>query len=241
MDGKEITDMAARLEALRVQRGVGRLPPKPKQPESSTKLTYRCPSTVSMEEVEAKQERYRRQELWDAAKIPRRHREHLQREPVWAEGVAEQAWDVVTNTRGTLALIGPRGTGKTQLAVWLAWYWVHNIGGSAWYTRADEAFETMRREFDGDTAQGTAMRKLCRSGLLIVDEMQDRKHDSQYERQQMNRLLDKRYGELYPTILIGNERPEEFAENVGPSIVSRIQEGGAVIVMDGPSFRKAEA
>lgn len=227
---------AERLEALRRERGVSPPPPRSKPRESSTSAPCDSPSS-SLEEIEARQARYRRMELWDAARFPRRHRERLAEHPTWPDGLAEKAWVMLAEQRGCVALIGPRGSGKTQLATYLAWHLVHDIGMSAAYTRADDFFESVRREFDDGGKQGAVLARLVRVGLLVMDELQDRKVESQFERQEFNRLIDKRYSACLPTILIGNETPEAFAANVGPSIVSRMQEGGGMLVVDLPSFR----
>ena len=54
-------------------------------------------------------------------------------------------------------------------------------------------------------------------------------------------VISKRYGDMKDKIFIANQERRAFLESVGPSIVSRITELGAVIDCTWPGFRKPAA
>ena len=53
-------------------------------------------------------------------------------------------------------------------------------------------------------------------------------------------MIYKRYGAMKDTILISNQTPDVFQKAIGSSILSRLQETGAIIQCDWPSFRETE-
>jgi DNA replication protein DnaC len=171
--------------------------------------------------------------------MPALHRARIMAGIEWNLDHAAQAWETVM-AGGMLGLVGNRGSGKTQLAVGMAHAWVMQGRGSAWYTRADDMFDSIRREYDEDGKQGKAMAKLVRTSMLVIDEMADRV-GSDFETRELNRLLDKRYHERLPTVMIGNLTAADFAKSIGASATSRMQENGRILVMDGHSYRTKAA
>jgi DNA replication protein DnaC len=176
-----------------------------------------------------------REGLLAAAGLPLRHRERAG--AAWPGSTLERVSEAI-NGGGTVALVGKRGTGKTQMACDLIKAATLERGRSAWYTRADDLFDAMRAEFDGK-GRGQVMRRAARIGLLVIDELQVR-FDSAFEDRELTRLIDKRYGALLPSVLIANLTPEAFWKSVGPSIGDRMREGGTVIVCDWESFRSKQ-
>jgi len=51
--------------------------------------------------------------------------------------------------------------------------------------------------------------------------------------------IDKRYGSMRATLLIGNIRENELVAALGPSIIDRSRDGGGIIFCDWPSLRGA--
>lgn len=175
-----------------------------------------------------------RGEFWSNSRLPSFHRGKLAEAMTWPNGAAETALATVEGG-GMLALIGTRGTGKTQLSAMLARHFIESLGKSAIYWRADEYFDWVKGLFGKDDAERKRS-EMYQHGLFILDEIQDR-GDTEFEDRELRRLIDKRYGAHRPTVLIGNLDAKQFAERVGNSIVSRITEVGTVIVCDWPSFR----
>lgn len=178
-------------------------------------------------------------ELWRKTYVPRLHASaKLRSEPGWIK-VLEHCRSTVTRVekRGAImALIGNRGTGKTQIAVealrhaCLALY-------TCKYTRAFDIFLSVRAAMKSQaTSEADAMRELLQAEVLVIDEMQER-GETPFEDRLLVNLLDRRYGNMTDTILIANQTPEEFTAALGPSITDRIRETGGLIECTWESFR----
>jgi DNA replication protein DnaC len=72
--------------------------------------------------------------------------------------------------------------------------------------------------------------------LLVLDEIQERGNTS-WEDRIITHILDRRYGDLMPTVIIANLTKETLADCLGESIVSRMQETGGVMEITGKSHR----
>ena len=175
------------------------------------------------------------------ANVPLRHetRQHV-------ESAAPEKWrqtrDGLLTGMGTgylFAMIGPRGTGKTQIAVDAM---VSSCGHDrqALYCKAMELFLLLREA--KNTEGGSELRVL--SGflsprLLVIDEVGER-GETDFEDRMLVYVIDKRYDAMLDTILIANMTEPAFRETMGPSISDRLREAGGVIVCDWESFRKQE-
>lgn len=143
--------------------------------------------------------------------------------------------DRLQNHRATLAIIGNRGTGKTQLAAEI----IKDIAPeSATYITAAELFLRLRASFDKGTSETESdiVRELSRAKLLVIDELQERS-ESAWENQRLTLILDKRYANERPTLLLSNLTTAELTASLGDSITDRMRQGGGVIEITGPSHR----
>lgn len=138
-------------------------------------------------------------------------------------------------------LIGQRGTGKTLMAAWLsAALRQHGYMSHTFYFTAADLFGLMKSWYSASSGDaGHNNRLLIDVPLLVIDEMQER-IESEHEDKMLTHLIDKRYGQCKPTLLIANLMPEAFARHVGASIASRIQEGGTLMVCNWASYRGAK-
>lgn len=171
---------------------------------------------------------------------PRRHvlRTELHRSEDrarWAETLG-RARDRCDGRGAILALIGPRGTGKTQIAVE-----VMRLGAGARravrYAAAMDVFLDVRATMNGrGRSEADAVADWCRPSLLVIDEIQERK-GSGFEAGLLTHIIDRRYGAMRDTILVANVEPAELARLVGDSAASRINETGGIIRCDWLSFR----
>jgi len=139
------------------------------------------------------------------------------------------------------AIVGPRGTGKTHLACALVHlFQTADPPRSPLYRRALEIFA----EIKGTWAQGASrteadiIAELQTAPLLVIDEVQVRS-ESAFENARLTTLIDSRYAELRPTILVSNLSPADMLDSLGDSVESRIIESGAIIEATWPSFRTA--
>lgn len=149
---------------------------------------------------------------------------------------------LVALTHGTTcALLGKRGTGKTQLAAWICQEWPA-AGGQSAYFRACDLFGTIKSWYGLNEGRHTEWNKkqLVKVPLLVIDEVQE-SLGTEHDDKLLTEIIDKRYGERRSTLLISNLQPEAFAQRVGTSISSRITEGGTIEVFAGAGFRGRKA
>jgi DNA replication protein DnaC len=136
---------------------------------------------------------------------------------------------------GIIGLIGNRGTGKTRLAAEVMRD-VARIQGR--YATAMGLFLRIRSTFGkkGGESESDIVREFSKAPLLILDEIQER-GGTEWEDRLLTHILDARYGDMRPTILIANLDRAALALQLGDSINSRLIETGGVLEMTGPSHR----
>ena len=184
---------------------------------------------------------------WQHSGVPRRHAEALDaivnptsepqddRHAKWQRALEAVRQGIGGN--GIVALLGGRGTGKTQLAGALIREWCLTRGIPALYRRLGDVYGSIRATFSAkEISEESIMARLSRAGLLVLDECHERA-GSDFESRVLTRLVDDRYAARKPTLLISNELPDAFAESIGSSIADRLREDGKIIVCQWPSFR----
>jgi len=144
---------------------------------------------------------------------------------------------------GSLTLLGGRGTGKTQAAVQLAAWWIDlrakdGRSTSVRYARMFDLLHTVKHAAYDERLRGP-LDSWASVGLLIIDEINEQRLTND-DALWFVTLFDRRYAAMRPTILIGNTMPSEMPKVVGPSVWSRLQETGRLLVCDWPSFREAK-
>lgn len=175
------------------------------------------------------------------ANIPKRH---LQFDSA-GNGQWDAAYAQIRHMLGTgflIALIGPRGTGKTQLAVEVLKHHLHNAAEpTPLYCTAMDFFISVKGSYHreaGISEQGV-LEDYREPSLLIFDEAHER-GETDWENRLLNALIDQRYRDMRDTILVSNHgTAEAFGESVGTSIYSRLIETGGVMVCDWGNFRGA--
>ena len=185
--------------------------------------------------------------LFTGSGVGKRHRTNMVRDPSgrWATTLEQ-----VRKKMGTgclLALIGNRGSGKTQMAAHLIRDRVDSmpppkerVAGPPRMVRAMEFFLDLRACYRTAATQSErdALKTYASPSLLVIDEAHER-GESDWENRMLTHLIDRRYSEMLDTILIANLTEEPFKKSMGPSIISRLQETGGIVVCNWPSFRTA--
>jgi DNA replication protein DnaC len=144
-----------------------------------------------------------------------------------------------------VALIGGRGTGKTQIGVEAIRETCKRIAKPCLYTRAADVFIAVRECYrkDATRRESEVIRDYTLPHLVVFDELHERS-ESDAENRLLTLILDKRYAECKPTILIGNLLPGEgkdsLRHNIGESIFDRMVETGGFIECNWQSFRVKE-
>lgn len=207
-------------------------------------------AAVQRQRAETEQaERYRRQRaewLFRQSGCPNRHVLNLDRidagkVPKWAE-FRNLLVDQAGYANGYLiALLGPRGTGKTEMGVSV----IHDCCGrllTCRYVKALDLFRDLRRAFtpvargERGESERDVIEEWARLDLLVIDELHQR-GESEFENNTLVNLLDRRYDARRCTILIANQSKSEFAAAMGDSVVSRIHETGDALICDWQTFR----
>ena len=151
-----------------------------------------------------------------------------------------------------VALVGPRGTGKTyvasQLVIDRLWAELGTAKCSWFHYTKLTTIVAKLKAFYGDF--GTIdMERLEQYrafltqalDLLIIDELHEVADDSRHKDRILSDILDARYSAKKDTLLISNQSAEEFARTTNPSILSRLNEHGGIISCDWQSFRDKPA
>jgi len=158
----------------------------------------------------------------------------------------------VANACAIVALIGGRGTGKTQMA----WQISRNVrltnvnklttenGFSkrferpAIYRTAMDIFLELRSTYSPTSkkTEWDLMKEYENAALLVIDEI-NVSTGSAFEDLKITAIMDKRYQKLRPTILIGNVDIQQFTDRMGKSVINRIEEDGIILSCNWQSYR----
>lgn len=156
-----------------------------------------------------------------------------------------------------IALIGPRGLGKTTLAAQFAieTAWRNRIEATkedgpriiqhVVYRKTASLLARYKPIFSdfGSIETETLMESLdflCRQQeFLVIDELHEC-DDMKVKNRLITDIVDRRYSACRDTVIIANQTAEEFAASAGDSIMSRLSEHGCIIPCSWPSFRSAK-
>lgn len=150
------------------------------------------------------------------------------------------AVDALASTGGSLILFGPRGTGKTLLATWLSaqeGYRAAQDGEESYILRYavwPDLLAEEKRRFDGDS--NDVLRKAKKANLLVLDEVFEAL-STDWERNQLTRLIDFRYWNCLRTVIVGNVEMDAMGELLGASAFSRLSETGPMLHCNWEPYR----
>ena len=169
------------------------------------------------------------------ADVPKRHfaRPAPNRPSPWADKLKDLEGQVGKGC--LLALLGKRGTGKTQMAVELMRHTCVQ-GRSARYTTAMRFFTAIKDSYQAATTESAVLNQYLKPQILVIDEAQER-GETGWEDRLLTHLIDCRYGAMKDTVLVSNLSRREFERAIGSSILSRMSETGGIIECNWPSFR----
>jgi len=144
-----------------------------------------------------------------------------------------------------IVMTGKNGTGKTHLAIAA----LKKLGGKIYSMyeittriRATYGYKAQEDELD-------VVNEMARLPLLVIDEI-GRTKGSDAETNWLSFIIDKRHSRNLPTILISNKHVKKYCPNkalggckeclenyISDDIMSRINEGGALLQFSGEDFR----
>lgn len=146
---------------------------------------------------------------------------------------------VKENRWASLILFGGCGTGKTLLASEFAESWVRNLCRSARYITANGMVSEIQSSYGQEgKSQESEILRFVNYELLILDEI-DAKPDRENANLLLTEVINRRYNENKPVIVITNQPFDNLAPFVGDRVSSRLHENAFVCAFTWTDFRKA--
>ncbi|MCY1393192.1 Chromosomal replication initiator protein DnaA [compost metagenome] len=144
--------------------------------------------------------------------------------------------------RGIL-LLGNVGTGKTHLAAAIANHVVRYTKSTALYITAAQIIRHVKGSFDREAqySETDAYQAFGEPSLLIIDEI-GVQNATEFELTVMFEVINLRYEEMRPTIVISNRSIADLPKYLGDRVIDRLREnGGKLVVFDWASARKTRS
>jgi DNA replication protein DnaC len=142
-----------------------------------------------------------------------------------------------------LMLLGKVGNGKTHLAAAVAGAVIDQYRCNAMYTTVSRVCQQVKASYSKESTQSEreALDIFRAPDLLILDEV-GASYGTDFERMVMFEVINARYEDVKPTIVISNLGAGALVEALGDRTVDRLREGGGVVVVfDWDSARREVA
>jgi DNA replication protein DnaC len=139
-----------------------------------------------------------------------------------------------------IALVGPRGVGKTTIAAHVIIDFARERK-NAYYRKLTDIIAWIKPLYSdyGTKDIQTIIdrrRRYSNFPLLVIDEINE-SPDSKTSTKMLVDLIDRRYSNDLPTIIITNQTAEDFEESTDESILSRMMERGCILKCEWESWR----
>lgn len=220
--------------------------------------TY-CPACESEKEAQAKKE----QELTEAARLKRAEQARIEKqldssmiparfqtrsfenylpENDKAKKIKEicqeyaESFDVKMKCGASIVFCGNTGTGKSHLACAIANYIIGHKQKSALFVKVIKAIRSVKETYSGGSEQ-EAINTFTKPDLLVLDEV-GVQFGTDTEKQILFEILNERYENFKPTMLISNLAANELKDFIGDRALDRMKEnGGLLLTCDWESYR----
>jgi DNA replication protein DnaC len=137
-----------------------------------------------------------------------------------------------------LMLLGNPGTGKTHLAVATLNHVIQHHGEAGLYTTAARMFRRIKDTYkSGEETESQAIQAFASPSLLVLDEI-GVSFGSDSELNYLFDIMNERYEQCLPTIIVSNVQPGELGQWVGDRVVDRLRECSKLMVFNWESARR---
>lgn len=170
--------------------------------------------------------------------VPERHRLielNDNKCPIWANSYEQLKAGYLNG--GLVGVIGNRGSGKTQAATIII-AMNSSLKRKGVYTKAHEIFLSIRDAQANGKSLLHTFNGFIKPHLLVIDAFQVRA-ETEFEFRTLISILDKRYDEMKPTIVISNDSVSALLDSIGDDGRSRMKEGGGIVQFTSEDFRGA--
>lgn len=131
-----------------------------------------------------------------------------------------------------LMLMGKPGCGKTHMGAAIALHLCRETRHEAVYRTLPGLITDIRSTYgarNDDFSEADIMRTITRCSLLVLDEIGATK-TSEFEMALLFNIINTRYEDKLPTVIISNLKPTELKDAIGERCVDRLREGGGIVV-----------
>lgn len=166
-----------------------------------------------------------------------------------SEKILERCKDyasTISILKNGLIMIGGVGTGKTHLAVAICKK-VCMFGFKSKISTVPEIIRDIRSSWKGEAtdswgnkrSEDDILRDYSFEFMLVIDEIGSQ-YGSDSEKITISEIINNRYNNMLPTILIGNVTLSEAEKYLGKRAIDRVKDNGKILVFDWESYRKPQ-
>lgn len=144
-----------------------------------------------------------------------------------------KTFDAIRETGRCMVLIGKPGTGKTHLGAAIANELLHKTSRTAVYRTVGSILQAIRSTYDRNSERNEAdiLSSLIEPDLLVLDEVGvGKEQPSDFELTTLFSIINGRYEQELPTIVISNLDAAELPKAMGERCVDRLREGNLIVV-----------
>lgn len=147
-----------------------------------------------------------------------------------------ESWPEQYRKGGSLVMVGGPGTGKTHLACGIANQIMPEHMATVAFGAVSTIIRAIRSTYGGKGSESQAMNELLKPDLLIMDEI-GAEGGSDHDTKLLFEIINKRYENLRPMILISNLNADDLEKYLGQRVMDRFRECGTVLAFDWASHR----
>ncbi|MCB2256680.1 ATP-binding protein [Pseudomonas chlororaphis] len=156
-----------------------------------------------------------------------------------------KTFDQIAENGRCMVLLGKPGTGKTHLGAGMANDLMRTTSHSAVYRTVGSILQAIRATYDrsSEATEASILASLIEPSLLVLDEVGvSKEQPSDFELTTLFAIINGRYEQVKPTVVISNLGPEQLPVAMGERCVDRLREGGMIVVpFEWESHRGKEA